>query len=64
MDELELPNLANHSLQPTPPCESPKPVGWCSSKSKMLAGMLVATRFNPGKGLIRYRLRLVDTLSM
>ncbi len=30
----------------------------------MLAEVLVATRSNPGKRLIRYRLLLVDTLSM
>jgi hypothetical protein len=30
----------------------------------MLAGMLVATRSSLGNNLIRYRLPLVDTLSM
>jgi hypothetical protein len=30
----------------------------------MLAEMLVATRSNPGNTLIRYRLPLVDTLSI
>jgi hypothetical protein len=42
------------------PFESLESACWGSSTSKMLAEMLVATCFNPGKGHIRYRLPLVD----